>query len=206
MTAEIPTWGDVYRTPGSLGDMLRWSVTHAAMLEDLARHDSVLEVGTGTGMLSSVLSRVCRTVVSVDDDPVVLETARTTTATVGGEAVELVRGDAFALPFATDSFAACYSQGLLEHFGDEEIVGMVDEQLRVASSVHISVPSLFYPHFGRRGPGLIGNERLMTLGRWMRVLGRFAVEGRYYADPKVASFAGRTLPWPLQIHLVVRRA
>jgi hypothetical protein len=68
------------------------------------------------------------------------------------------------------------------------------------------MPSVFYPHVGRIGPGLVGNERLMTLGRYRKILTGFKVDGQYYADYKQATFAGWTVPWPNQILLQVQSA
>jgi hypothetical protein len=155
-------------------------------------------------MLSSLVSRFCDVTVTVDNSPGVLGTANAFIRSVGAR-VPAVLGDAFALPFGADTFDACFSQGLLEHFSDVEIQGLVAQQLRVAPVAYVSVPSVYYPHAGRRGPGLIGNERLLGRRAWERILGRWPVTSRYYADFKVASFAGRTLPWPAQLLLRVGR-
>jgi SAM-dependent methyltransferase len=201
---RVKTWDEFYGGSHTLTEMLRWGVTHADLVDDLAGSSRVLEVGTGTGMLSALVSRFCDRVVTLDNSAHILRTAGDFTASVGAEVLS-VRGDAFRLPFATDTFGACFSQGLLEHFCDDQVVALVGEQLRVAPLVHISVPSAFYPHLGRRGPGLVGNERLLRLSRWRAILSPRPVTGRYYADFKVATAAGRTVPWPAQILLRVER-
>ncbi len=201
---RVKPWDEFYGDPHTLTEMLRWSVTHAELVNAVVGSTRVLEVGTGTGMLSALVSRFCDRVVTLDNSAYILRTAGDFARSVGAEVWRL-RGDAFRLPFATDTFGACFSQGLLEHFGDDEAVALVGEQLRVAPLAYVSVPSAFYPHLGRRGPGLVGNERLLSLPRWRTMLGRWPVTGRYYADFKVASVAGRTVPWPAQILLRVER-
>lgn len=200
---RVKSWEEFYASPRSLTEMFRWAVTHSRLVSELVEHPTLLEVGTGTGMLSSLVSKFCERTVTVDTSSKVLDTARVFMAEVGARVLP-VRGDAFRLPFRDGSFSACFSQGLFEHFSDADIHGLVAEQLRVSGIVYISVPSMFYPHVGRLGPGLVGNERLLTLGRWCSVLARWNVTGEYYADPKIASFGGRTLPWPAQILLRVR--
>lgn len=202
---RVKTWDEFYGEPHSLVDMLRWAVTHGELVGGLVGRPRVLEVGTGTGMLSALVSLLASGVVTVDSSTHVLRTAAGFATGVGAK-VEAVRGDAFCLPFAADSFDVCFSQGLLEHFSDADAVALVGEQLRVAPVVHVSVPSVFYPHVGRRGPGLVGNERLLSLSRWTSMLGCWSVAGRYYADFKVASVGGWTVPWPAQILLRVERA
>lgn len=199
------SWDEFYASPRSVPDMLRWATTHSPLVAALVGCDRVLEVGTGTGMLSTLLSRFCDLAVTLDNSAAVLGTARRFMGGARGDVCS-VRGDAFRLPFRDRSLDACFSQGLFEHFSDAEITGLVDEQLRVAAVTYISVPSFFYPHLGRRGPGLVGNERLLTLRRWREILRRHRVEGEYYSDFKIASLAGRTLPWPAQILLKVAPA
>jgi SAM-dependent methyltransferase len=183
--------------------MLSWASTHAEMVVALLQLDRILEVGTGTGMLSALLSRAAPLVVSLDQSEEILRTADDFQRTVRGQ-VRQVRGDAFRLPFKDQTFDAAFSQGLLEHFDDEGVRTIVLEQRRVAATVFASIPSAFYPRIGRRGPGLIGNERLLSARRWRDVLADFEVSSHYYADYKLATFAGVTLPWPNQLLLVIR--
>lgn len=199
---RVKQWDDFYAAPRSLPDMLRWAVTHSQLVTEVATYDRVLEVGTGTGMLSAIISKFCNLTVTLDNSPKVVRTALVLLAQADAR-VAPVQGDAFHLPFPDQSFGACFSQGLLEHFSDSQIDALVSEQLRVAATTYISVPSAFYPHIGRLGPGLVGNERLLTLGHWRRLLGDRTVVGEYYSDFKIASLGGRTVPWPAQILLRV---
>ena len=206
---RVKPWDEVYASPKSVPDMLRWGVTHIRLVDELIRHRSVLEVGTGTSMLSGLVSKWCDRVVTLDNSAAVLSSAGAFSAGAGLP-LHSVRGDAHHLPFPDQSFSACFSQGLLEHFADDEVRSMIGEQLRVASVVYASVPSVFYPHVGHLGPGLVGNERLLSRGRWLRILRNpsgddWDVDGDYYADFKIASFAGRTIPWPAQILLRITR-
>lgn len=201
---RVRTWDEFYAAPRSLPDMLRCGLTHQRLVTELAGVDRVLEIGTGSGILSALVAKLGPRTVTLDNNGIVLENAQEFFSAVDAS-VSRVRGDAFHLPFREDAFGACYSQGLLEHFSDAEVVGLVAEQVRVSPVVYASVPSAFYPRLGRRGPGLIGNERLLTLRRWRRILGHWDVQGCYYADFQVASLAGRTLPLPVQILLRVAR-
>ena len=199
----VKAWGEIYAKPKNAEDMFRWAASHAPLMARLFGHSRILEVGTGTGMLAALLARQGDLTATLDNDSQVQTTARAFFTSVRAD-VRVVEGDAFHMPFADQEFDASFSQGLLEHFSDEEMRRIIKEQLRVAQNVYASVPSCFYPHIGHLGPGLIGNERLLTLGHYRRILSQFAVDGQYYADFKQATFAGWTIPWPNQILLQVR--
>jgi SAM-dependent methyltransferase len=198
---KIKSWGEFYEYETDVPHMLNWATTHSLMISELMQYDRILEVGTGTGLMSGILSRYCQTVISLDNCEPVLESARRSVDRIAS-AVTFVGGDAFDMPFADQSFDAAFSQGLFEHFSDEDILRLAREQLRVAKSSYISVPSIFYPHVGRLGPGLVGNERLKTVGFWRDIFSEFDIKlATYYSDHKILTFAGMSLPWPAQVLL-----
>lgn len=153
--------------PISLPTFLKRNVIHAELLAAALQRarGSVLEVGIGSGAQSALLSRAVERVVSVDNDPRILAAGRENLQRFGPAAYP-VAADAFSLPFPDGTFGVGVSQGLLEHFADEEIGPLLREQLRVCRSVVFSVPSDRYP---RRD---VGNERLMRPTRWEEIVRR----------------------------------
>lgn len=112
----------------------------AAWSEAVARwvalDDSVLEIGAGTGRLARRISAGRK--VLLDFSKELLE--------VAGQVVpeaELVLHDIRQVPwpFADHEFRVSYSVGVLEHFTDEEIVGILREQARVSDLVISLVPN-----------------------------------------------------------------
>ena len=139
---------------------------------------SVLEVGVGSGAQSALLSRFVPRVCTVDYDARILAAAQVNLRRFGRQVLS-VRADGFALPFASECFGVAISQGLMEHFSDDDIARLVREQLRVARSVVFSVPSDNYPRQD------LGNERLMSPARWQDIVGAAVGDGytvcaRYY--------------------------
>jgi SAM-dependent methyltransferase len=102
--ASSPEMEDVYANDGRLVAFL------------LSRLDvqgkRVLEVGAGTGRDSLALARRGARVVTIDYSDQSLRIMRD----VAGAELEIVCGDALALPFADASFDIVFHQGLLEHF------------------------------------------------------------------------------------------
>lgn len=121
-------------------------------------------MGSGTGSLAIALSYRCRDVVSVDVDTQIVHRCREANSRLLGHA-RFLQGDGFHLEEFTDGeFAVAFSQGLLEHFSDREILALLSEQLRVARLAVFSVPNNAYE---RRD---FGDERLMSGEQWEQLL------------------------------------
>lgn len=174
----------------TLPTFLKRNLIHTSLLRAVLQRSerSALEVGVGSGAQSALLSRMRRTV-TVDNDARILAAARPNLRRFG-PSVEIVEADAFALPFPTRVFDVAFSQGLMEHFDDAGIAGLLREQLRVCRSVVFSVPSDRYPRQD------VGNERLMPPAEWERIVAdavepdRYAVRARYYGfDPESLKYS-----------------
>ncbi|MET9096304.1 MULTISPECIES: class I SAM-dependent methyltransferase [Streptomyces] len=111
-----------YRTPDRVLD----SVTRA--LEPLGPFDTGLDVCCGTGAGVGVLRQVCRErVAGVDFSAGMLAEARTALPPMdGGPAVDWVRADALALPFAP-AFDLALSIGAFGHFLPADRFGLFAE-------------------------------------------------------------------------------
>jgi glycosyltransferase involved in cell wall biosynthesis/Tfp pilus assembly protein PilF len=129
----------------------------------------VLEVGCGTGFLSIWLSRIGIPVTAIDRDPDLIAGGKAANGALGAS-VNFMEGDAFTLcdQFEDRQFEIIFHQGVLEHFTDDDIRKLMQQQLQIADKVLFSVPSAFYPQQD------FGDERLMTLEEWREILEPFA--------------------------------
>jgi protein-L-isoaspartate O-methyltransferase len=186
--------------------MLRWVTTNHPLVVPLLHRRRVLEVGTGTGMLSGFLALVGVQVTTVDLSEAVLGVANRFYDQLGVK-VRTVQGDGASTGFEDDAFDAVFSQGLWEHFEDQRIRDFAAEGLRLAPLVYASIPSVAYPRIGHRGPGLVGNERFLSASHWKQILFPLdaSASARYYADWKILTVIGATLPYPNHLLLELRR-
>jgi demethylmenaquinone methyltransferase/2-methoxy-6-polyprenyl-1,4-benzoquinol methylase len=169
----------------------RW---RRALVSAVAPRDGqrVLDVATGTGMVAAeLLARADCTVVGIDQSAAMLAGARQRFATAGQERVELIEGQAEALPFADESFDALTFTYLLRYVDDpgatvRELARVVRPGGRVAS-LEFGVPPWLPARAAWRLYTAIG---LPTLGRvasreWAEV-GRFlgpSIRGFYERYP-----------------------
>lgn len=154
--------------------------------------DRVLDVATGTGMVAAeLLSRCECSVVGIDQSAAMLSAASARFASRGDSRVELVEGQAEALPFADASFDALTFTYLLRYVDDppstmRELARVVRPGGRVAS-LEFGVPPLAPARAAWRLYTAVG---LPTLGRmasreWAEV-GRFlgpSIRGFYERHP-----------------------
>ncbi len=134
---------------------------------------SILEVGTARGLHAIILSYFVPKVVGIDSDEELIKIATCLNSRFKGKA-QFLKVDAFNTSFTKNTFDLCCSQGFFEHFPDSEVLALLDEQLRVAKIAIFSVPSYYYQ---KRN---VGNERLMRLQEWEKIMRRYIVDGFYY--------------------------
>src|SRR5271166_1429360 len=154
--------------------------------------DRVLDVATGTGMVAAELrSRADCSIVGVDQSPEMLAAARVRFADPATSRVELIEGQAEALPFADASFDVLTFTYLLRYVDDPratmlELARVLRPGGRVAS-LEFGVPPRLPARAAWRAYTAIG---LPTLGRmssreWAHV-GRFlgpSIRGFYARHP-----------------------
>jgi len=116
----------------------------------------VLEVGAGTGRDSLALARAGARVVTFDYSD---EALRLMGSIAGGE-MDIVCGDALALPFADASFDIVFHQGLLEHFRRPmDLLRENQRVLRTGGVVLVDVPQRWHYY-------TLMKHALMAANRW----------------------------------------
>ena len=113
---------------------MRSSFYSADVIEALAErteggHDTVVDVGTGTGFVAAGLAGRVRTVIGVDNSQGMLAVARSNLAALGATNVVTLEGDLDALPLADNPADVAVANMVLHHAPNPP--GMVVEMARV---------------------------------------------------------------------------
>ncbi len=120
------------------GEVMLEPKVSARMMESLqlSPNDRVLEVGTGTGYLTAVLSQVCAHVTSVEINPALLEQARRNLGMAGLENVTLEQGDAHDGWGTEGAYDAIVVNGSMARISDGLLAGLAKDGRLVGIEGH----------------------------------------------------------------------
>ncbi|MBI2099307.1 class I SAM-dependent methyltransferase [Candidatus Uhrbacteria bacterium] len=124
--------------------------------------DTVLEIGCGSGLTSILLASVGYRITAIDANRELIQAMKQFTNVFSN--LNFHQMDMFQLDFRDESFDLAFSQGVLEHYSDEDIVRSLVEQKRVAKIVVIDVPNT------RGKIGDYGDERAITPKHWRQLI------------------------------------
>jgi SAM-dependent methyltransferase/ribosomal protein S18 acetylase RimI-like enzyme len=112
----------------------------------LGENTKILDLGCGLGTGCIPLSTFGYRITGIDSDERVVEAARKNAERFGKD-VRIVHGDVFDIDkmFGPDSFDACMSGGLLEHFPESQIQELIRKQLIVAPKLVAYMPIASFP-------------------------------------------------------------
>jgi len=131
------------------------------------KRGKILEIGSGTGMMSIYLSKMGFYAIGLDNNSEMVRRAKNLVLEVGGKA-RFACHDLFNLDLkVVGSYRVVFSQGLLEHFTDAQIRKALEIQFKIAPIVIFSVPLDKFGHQSK------GDERLLSDSFWRRMIARY---------------------------------
>lgn len=148
--------------------------SHKILFEKIIQRnpDKIIEVGCGSGAMSYFFAKYldCE-VVAIDKEKNLVDKLKELNDL---DNLKYKEQDAFNLGKLEEEFDIAFHQGLMEHFGDEEILKLINAQKDIAERIIFSVPSYYYPEKD------FGNERLMKKKDWKKILSNHNFKGQYY--------------------------
>ena len=122
----------------------------------------VIEVGCGSGLTSVLLASMGYRVTAVDANAQLVEKVKRLEITFPN--LISVQADMFRMGFKDKTFDVAFSQGVLEHYRDDDIIRALLEQRRIARIVVIDVSN------GRGKTGDYGDERSISPLQWRKLI------------------------------------
>jgi len=122
----------------------------------------VIEVGCGSGLTSVLLASMGYRATAVDANVQLVEKVKR--FEIAFPNLISAQADMFRMGFKNRTFDIAFSQGVLEHYCDDDIVRVLLEQRRIAQVVVIDVPN------GRGKTGDYGDERSISPFQWRKLI------------------------------------
>lgn len=172
-------WGEIYQKDvdkkgGNLSYVLSKINKKKKLINLIKKYadKNIIECGSGTSVISIYLASLGYEVTAVDiEDDVIelskklakdyydsLETCKTM--------VKFERKNIFQLDYPNNHFDVAFSNGVLEHFSDEDIIKIIKEQLFVAKTIIVGIPTKYFSPKEAK----YGNERVLVLSYWRKLI------------------------------------
>lgn len=132
-----------------------------------AKNKKIIETGCGTGLMAGRMQKLGFDVTALDLSQSVLNYAKeiaTNSDVISPCKYE--QGDILDLKYDDNAFDVCYSNGVLEHFTDKEIISTLKQQMRISEYVIFGIPSTYFD----MNEKMLGNERSLTLKEWKKLI------------------------------------
>lgn len=132
------------------------------------KNKKILEAGCGTGLLAGYFQKEGMTVTALDLNKKILDYAAEIArkSKIISECSEYKQGNILDLKNLSKDYEIIYSNGVLEHFNDEEIVKILKSELNFSKYVIFGVPSTYF----NMNEKMLGNERSLTIKEWKNLI------------------------------------
>jgi ubiquinone/menaquinone biosynthesis C-methylase UbiE len=158
----------------------------------------MLEAGSGTGKTSAYFASKGYQAYAMDIEEDMLIKAKALSKMITPDnPVKIIHADVHRIPYDDKFFSVTHSSGVLEHFQDDEIVELLNEQLRVSDKVVFAVPS---PYFKIK---MNGDERFLSKKKWRWLIsktrGKIITETGTHYRP----LCQRIIEFPKNLHRII---
>ena len=133
---------------------------------------NIIECGSGTSVVSIYLATLGYNVTAIDIEDDVIKLAKSLAKDYykaidnSNPQIHFEKKTIFVLGYEKDSFDVAFSNGVLEHFSDDEIIQIIKQQLYVAKTVIVGIPTKYFDSSEAK----YGNERVLELSYWRHLI------------------------------------
>lgn len=130
--------------------------------------NNIIECGSGTSVVSIYLATLGYDVTAVDIEDDVIRLSKKLaesyyrTLEIEKPQLKFVKKSIFKLDYQKESFDVAFSNGVLEHFTDEEIIEIIRQQLSISKITIAGIPTKYFSPKEAK----YGNERVLELSYW----------------------------------------
>lgn len=127
---------------------------------------TILEVGSGTGILALYLSTLELEVTALDSDKDMISLSKKYFFNkFNNPNIHYICNDIRNLE-TKKNFDVCYSIGILEHYSDSEIIELIHKQVSISNYVIFGIPTKYFDENKK----MYGNERYLPIKYWRNLI------------------------------------
>lgn len=169
------SWYQVYlkdiEKKGTLDNYVTDKIKNKKVLTNLikkySKDNKLLEAGSGTGVLSTYMASLGYDVVGIDIDEDILNLSKKIAKEYGTKnKPNFIKKSIFELDYNEKYFDVSFSNGVLEHFDDNQIVDTLKQQMKVSNYVIFGIPTKYF----NQEEAMYGDERYMDYRFWRNLI------------------------------------
>ena len=177
------------------------------LIKKYAVSKKIIEAGSGTGILSTYLASLGYDVTALDVDDKILKLATNIASKCFAKnKPKFVKKSIFELDYPNGFFDVSFSNGVLEHFNNDEIINTLKQQMEIANIVIFGIPTKYF----NKEEAMYGNERYMKMTYWRKLIQKangniLEEKSMHYMDFKhrLLNFKKYFKPYPYKIFVII---
>lgn len=137
------------------------------LIKKYSKKNKLIESGSGTGVLSSYMASLGYDVTGIDIDEDILKLSKKIAKNYNSKnKPNFQKKSIFELYYRKNSFDVSFSNGVLEHFTDEQIIDTLKQQMKIAKVVIFGIPTKYF----NQEEAMYGDERYMSYKFWRNLI------------------------------------
>lgn len=180
------------------------------LIKKYSKNNKLLEAGSGTGVLSTYMASLDFDVTGIDIDKDILGLSRKIAKSYPSKnKPKFIKKSIFELDYDDNYFDVSFSNGVLEHFNDDEIIDTLKQQMRVSKYVIFGIPTKYF----NREEAMYGDERYMNYTFWRDLIkksgGKILEEkSMHYMSfrKRLVNFKKYFRPYPFRIFVIEKNS
>jgi 2-polyprenyl-3-methyl-5-hydroxy-6-metoxy-1,4-benzoquinol methylase len=171
------TWYEIYmeeiKAKGTINNYVTDKIKTKKALIDLIKKYSpnkkIIEAGSGTGILSTYMASLGYETTAIDIDKDILKLSQKISAYYGSKNKPIFKMNSILeLNYKENQFDVSFSNGVLEHFSDVDIINTLKKQMKISKVVIFGIPTKYFDD----SEAMYGNERFLKLNFWREIINK----------------------------------